>query len=45
MPLLAVTVNPDGSASFELPRAEVGQGITTAQPVLGEAIHQGAASM
>ena len=30
MPLLTVTVNPDGSASFELPRAEVGQGITTA---------------
>lgn len=30
MPLLKVTVNPDGSASFELPRAEVGQGITTA---------------
>jgi isoquinoline 1-oxidoreductase subunit beta len=30
MPFLTVTVNPDGSASFELPRAEVGQGITTA---------------
>ncbi|HEX6461304.1 MAG TPA: molybdopterin cofactor-binding domain-containing protein [Thermoleophilaceae bacterium] len=30
MPLLKVTVNSDGSASFELPRAEVGQGITTA---------------
>jgi isoquinoline 1-oxidoreductase subunit beta len=30
MPLLKVVVNPDGSASFELPRAEVGQGITTA---------------
>jgi isoquinoline 1-oxidoreductase subunit beta len=30
MGLLKVTVNPDGSASFELPRAEVGQGITTA---------------
>src|SRR5919204_2645500 len=30
MALLTVTVNPDGSASFELPRAEVGQGITTA---------------
>jgi len=30
MGLLTVTVNPDGSASFELPRAEVGQGITTA---------------
>ena len=26
----ASTVNPDGTASFELPRAEVGQGITTA---------------
>src|SRR5437763_17197487 len=30
MPLLKVTVNPDGSASFELPRAEVGQATTTA---------------
>jgi isoquinoline 1-oxidoreductase beta subunit len=30
MGLLTVTVNQDGSASFELPRAEVGQGITTA---------------
>ncbi|HEY1595431.1 MAG TPA: molybdopterin cofactor-binding domain-containing protein, partial [Thermoleophilaceae bacterium] len=30
MGLLTVTVNNDGSASFELPRAEVGQGITTA---------------
>src|SRR5689334_21953731 len=30
MALLKVTVNPDGTASFELPRAEVGQGITTA---------------
>ena len=29
-PLLTVTVNPDGTASFALPRAEVGQGITTA---------------
>src|SRR4051812_20648187 len=28
--LLTVTVNKDGTASFELPRAEVGQGITTA---------------
>src|SRR3954452_9342427 len=28
--LLTVTVNPDGTATFELPRAEVGQGITTA---------------
>src|SRR5436190_16311130 len=27
---LTVTVNPDGTAAFELPRAEVGQGITTA---------------
>jgi len=30
MGLLTVTVNNDGTASFELPRAEVGQGITTA---------------
>jgi isoquinoline 1-oxidoreductase beta subunit len=29
MPLLKVVVNPDGTASFALPRAEVGQGITT----------------
>ena len=28
--LIAVTLNPDGTASFALPRAEVGQGITTA---------------
>ena len=28
--LLRVTVNRDGTASFDLPRAEVGQGITTA---------------
>lgn len=28
--LITVTVNPDGSATFDLPRAEVGQGITTA---------------
>src|SRR4051794_1769546 len=28
--LLTVTVKPDGTAAFELPRAEVGQGITTA---------------
>jgi isoquinoline 1-oxidoreductase beta subunit len=28
--LLAVAVHPDGTASFALPRAEVGQGITTA---------------
>jgi isoquinoline 1-oxidoreductase subunit beta len=28
--LLTVTVNPDGTVAFALPRAEVGQGITTA---------------
>jgi isoquinoline 1-oxidoreductase beta subunit len=28
--LLTVTINADGTASFDLPRAEVGQGITTA---------------
>lgn len=28
--LITVTVNSDGTVSFELPRAEVGQGITTA---------------
>ncbi|WP_433468961.1 molybdopterin cofactor-binding domain-containing protein [Spirillospora sp. CA-128828] len=28
--LISVRVNPDGTASFALPRAEVGQGITTA---------------
>src|SRR5207302_7590808 len=28
--LIRVTVNPDGTVSFALPRAEVGQGITTA---------------
>jgi isoquinoline 1-oxidoreductase subunit beta len=28
--LITVTVNPNGTASFALPRAEVGQGITTA---------------
>jgi isoquinoline 1-oxidoreductase beta subunit len=28
--LIRVIVNPDGTVSFELPRAEVGQGITTA---------------
>src|SRR4051794_21979654 len=27
--LITITVNPDGTASFELPRAEVGQGLTT----------------
>jgi isoquinoline 1-oxidoreductase beta subunit len=28
--LITVTVNPDGTVSFAMPRAEVGQGITTA---------------
>src|SRR5437588_9717470 len=28
--LIRVTVNPDGTVAFALPRAEVGQGITTA---------------
>src|ERR1700753_2253315 len=28
--LITVTINSDGTASFALPRAEVGQGITTA---------------
>src|SRR5947209_7940384 len=28
-PLVTVTMNPDGTASFALPRAEVGQGLTT----------------
>jgi isoquinoline 1-oxidoreductase subunit beta len=28
--LITVTVNPDGSVAFALPRAEVGQGVTTA---------------
>jgi isoquinoline 1-oxidoreductase beta subunit len=28
--LITVTINPDGTASFALPRAEVGQGISTA---------------
>ncbi len=28
--LISITVNTDGTASFDLPRAEVGQGITTA---------------
>jgi isoquinoline 1-oxidoreductase subunit beta len=27
--LIAISVNPDGTASFALPRAEVGQGLTT----------------
>src|SRR3954470_22289437 len=30
MSLITVTMNKDGSASFDLPRTEVGQGITTA---------------
>lgn len=32
--MIAVTVNADGTASFDLPRAEVGQGITTAIAML-----------
>jgi isoquinoline 1-oxidoreductase beta subunit len=32
--LITVTVNSDGTASFALPRAEVGQGITTAVAML-----------
>ena len=32
--LITVTVNADGTASFALPRAEVGQGITTAVAML-----------
>ena len=32
--LITVTINPDGTASFELPRAEVGQGITTSTAML-----------
>jgi isoquinoline 1-oxidoreductase beta subunit len=32
--LITVTVNPDGTASFALPRAEVGQGITTAAAMI-----------
>ncbi|GAA2363822.1 molybdopterin-dependent oxidoreductase [Saccharopolyspora halophila] len=32
--LITVQVNPDGSASFALPRTEVGQGITTAAAML-----------
>ncbi|MBB3665662.1 isoquinoline 1-oxidoreductase beta subunit [Prauserella sediminis] len=32
--LITVTINDDGTASFELPRAEVGQGITTAAAML-----------
>lgn len=32
--LITVTINTDGSASFALPRAEVGQGITTSTAML-----------
>ncbi|MDR7252024.1 isoquinoline 1-oxidoreductase beta subunit [Nocardioides sp. BE266] len=32
--LVTVTINEDGTASFELPRAEVGQGITTSTAML-----------
>ncbi|MBK1787402.1 molybdopterin cofactor-binding domain-containing protein [Prauserella cavernicola] len=32
--LIAVEVNPDGTVSFALPRAEVGQGITTSTAML-----------
>jgi isoquinoline 1-oxidoreductase beta subunit len=32
--LIKVTINEDGTASFELPRAEVGQGITTSTAML-----------
>ena len=32
--LITVTLHPDGTASFELPRAEVGQGITTSSAML-----------
>jgi len=32
--LITIRVNPDGTASFALPRAEVGQGITTAIAML-----------
>jgi isoquinoline 1-oxidoreductase beta subunit len=32
--LITIQVNPDGTASFALPRAEVGQGITTAIAML-----------
>ncbi|MEB3368584.1 molybdopterin cofactor-binding domain-containing protein [Saccharopolyspora mangrovi] len=32
--LITVTVNTDGTVSFELPRAEVGQGITTSTAML-----------
>ncbi|HEY3470585.1 MAG TPA: molybdopterin cofactor-binding domain-containing protein [Amycolatopsis sp.] len=32
--LITVTVHPDGTASFELPRMEVGQGITTSSAMI-----------
>ncbi|MBG0561540.1 molybdopterin cofactor-binding domain-containing protein [Actinoplanes aureus] len=32
--LISVEINPDGTASFALPRAEVGQGITTSTAML-----------
>jgi isoquinoline 1-oxidoreductase beta subunit len=32
--LITITVNPDGTASFAIPRAEVGQGITTAAAIV-----------
>jgi isoquinoline 1-oxidoreductase beta subunit len=32
--LITITVNPDGTASFALPRTEVGQGITTSTAML-----------
>jgi isoquinoline 1-oxidoreductase beta subunit len=32
--LISVTVHPDGTVSFELPRAEVGQGITTSTAMI-----------
>src|SRR6478672_13156834 len=32
--LITVVINEDGTASFELPRAEVGQGITTSTAML-----------
>ncbi|MEY9871525.1 isoquinoline 1-oxidoreductase beta subunit [Streptacidiphilus sp. MAP12-33] len=32
--LITITVNPDGTATFALPRAEVGQGITTSTAMI-----------
>lgn len=32
--LIAIGINPDGTASFALPRAEVGQGITTSSAMI-----------